>query len=428
MLNIKSPYNFSDIGRFLIEASLYDYEIPFISCSLLNNIDLFPYIPRILYKDVIIFEEKWILRKRDIQSIEKFNKWRCIWNVPKMVYMEQGDERIILNLDDINDREYLFKKTKEYSSLRKVDLEDKDEVEYVFSFDREDESEKFKKNTLNMSSLSRRNFLIDDEWVYIKCFGISTSIRILISKYLRNFALEMFKKEIIEEFHYLNYYDEDRRSLRVRFKKASKGGLRDINKFFNNLIENNIIQEISINMYSRELERYEFKNNIEVVENIFTMSSMATSYMLINKKFNINNRDDIFYIINSIFILLKILNVNLDLFFFTLDKELEYKTYRREYRRLFINNNQVFQKFSKYLLDNYYEKFESDDLINYYNIMKEFSKYRLSDYSFSMDTILGIVHMQINRLIISNKDEYYIMCIIRHIMHDLRNINYEKFK
>ncbi|RZT97555.1 lantibiotic biosynthesis dehydratase-like protein [Ancylomarina subtilis] len=68
------------------------------------------FLPRVSYKNIIFSPATWIILDSDLQIlnlkedliVEKFKEYREINNIPTLVNMEEGDKKLILNLNDSN--------------------------------------------------------------------------------------------------------------------------------------------------------------------------------------------------------------------------------------------------------------------------------------------------------------------------------------
>ena len=57
------------------------------------------FIPRITYNRIILSPAKWRIPSLIIkQGTEDFNRFKDAWGIPDIVYMVQGDHKLLLNL------------------------------------------------------------------------------------------------------------------------------------------------------------------------------------------------------------------------------------------------------------------------------------------------------------------------------------------
>ncbi|MPQ47432.1 hypothetical protein GCQ56_10490 [Marinifilum sp. N1E240] len=121
----------------------------------------------------------------------------------------------------------------------------------------------------------KRLFVPGEEWVYYKIYtGVKSSDNILI-----NYILPLSKKltdlKIIKKWFFIRYADPDEH-LRVRFllSNISNFGVvvSEINLSLKSLIEDDIIWDIKLDSYKRELERYG-ANCFPIYEDIFYVDS-----------------------------------------------------------------------------------------------------------------------------------------------------------
>jgi thiopeptide-type bacteriocin biosynthesis protein len=121
-----------------------------------------------------------------------------------------------------------------------------------------------------------RKFIPGDEWLYIKVYaGISMQEKLLKSE-IYEVVVTLYKEKIIDKFFFIKYTDSDGRHLRLRFHLKNSQDfpviINLVNDRLGNAVQNRAIFKITIDTYSRELERYGAEN-IEDVETIFSINS-----------------------------------------------------------------------------------------------------------------------------------------------------------
>jgi thiopeptide-type bacteriocin biosynthesis protein len=124
---------------------------------------------------------------------------------------------------------------------------------------------------------SGRNFPIGSEWVYFSIYtGTATADKILLS-YVYPLAEQLLRDKFISKWFFIRY-NNPKFHLRVRFQLLQKrkyGKLvEDLEKVLSPLISSLQINDISLNMYKREIERYG-ERTMKFCESLFYLNSMC---------------------------------------------------------------------------------------------------------------------------------------------------------
>ncbi|WPC44135.1 lantibiotic dehydratase [Clostridium sp. JS66] len=476
MLN---PTYGSNIYRFLREVSLSN-TTNLMETFYITQLDYLNYCPRIRYSKVIISPAKWKL-SNDILNVDAINVdiksfcraiklWRKKWKVPQFVYQKMYDNRLLLNLENelhLNELLNLLKKEKE---IIITEIEDGLDKLWTRGEDGKYFSEivvpvtvnkQFLKNVLNENNIELQsnvlqtksdyrnnlkkfdtldkkvNFIPGDEWIYMKLYGISRRVDEFIGYNLLPFCKELIMNREIEKFFYIRYSDPEYH-IRLRLKGNStdfySAIMPKLNLWFKKLIKEGLLSKVSLDVYSREMERYGGPSLIDLAEDVFYVDSIFVSN-IISLKRSKQLRLDLNYIAVA-----SIIN-------FMDEMKLDYKTQneifinrfdKNRYRELFQENRKVFMKMAN--SDNDWSSLkeieEGQCLYNLFKIRKE----KLNIFADKMNEldeenklcnsklniILSIMHMFCNRLFGTVKTEEKIMCLVRHTLHSLeyiKNIN-----
>jgi thiopeptide-type bacteriocin biosynthesis protein len=121
-----------------------------------------------------------------------------------------------------------------------------------------------------MKSMQRK-FVIGDEWLYYKIYCGPKTADIVLINVIRHVAEKLFEENIIDKWFFIRYSDP-KLHLRVRFCYNNPENVSTIINTMNSLtkpyIEQDLINNIQIDTYKRELERYG-KKTIELAEELF---------------------------------------------------------------------------------------------------------------------------------------------------------------
>jgi thiopeptide-type bacteriocin biosynthesis protein len=133
-----------------------------------------------------------------------------------------------------------------------------------------------------MKEKVQRDFILGDEWFYVKIYtGVKTADTILL-EVIDPLVKELLKENIIDKWFFIRYSDPDFH-LRVRFHLTNNSALSSIiiklNTAIKPFIENNLVNSLQADTYSRELERYG-NHAINEAEDVFFYDSNMTLEML----------------------------------------------------------------------------------------------------------------------------------------------------
>jgi len=124
---------------------------------------------------------------------------------------------------------------------------------------------------------AKRRFFPGTEWLYFKVYtGIKTAD--LVLEKLMPIINSLEEKKQISKWFFIRYNDP-KPHLRIRFHLAKKelfqSVVQEINNGLESFLESDEISNLSVNTYTRELERYGH-NTIENAESFFFINSKTT--------------------------------------------------------------------------------------------------------------------------------------------------------
>lgn len=133
-----------------------------------------------------------------------------------------------------------------------------------------------------ISEKIQRTFIIGDEWLYYKFYCGPKSADRILTEVVKPAAEQLLQKGIIDRCFFIRYSDPDLH-LRVRFHYTKAENIYPITDIVNKLskffIDNNLMWQVQIDSYQRELERYG-KRTMEASEELFFHESMMLTNML----------------------------------------------------------------------------------------------------------------------------------------------------
>ncbi|MFP7416529.1 lantibiotic dehydratase [Priestia filamentosa] len=437
-----------NVYRFLVEigqqktGSNYPYFF-----SNLTNIGL-PFTPRITYKNFTLSPARWSIKNytfekcRDEQEFrEHFGLYRKKLNIPQFVYLVHFDNKILLDLENKEHTNDLFREIKRMKQDSVISLlENLDttisckehSMEFVFSLINRKETviKDMKKNPSYkelpiIRDKERLNYPFE-RWIFAKIYCPYDRQEEFLGKYLYEFIQN---DNWYEHFFFMRFKDPDFH-IRVRFKGNSEEliheGIPKIIEWTNELRKIGIINKLVFDTYDPEIERYGGPKVIELAEKLFHLDSCIALELIKKTRFeNFSIPKDILSIINTGHYIQKFgfdYKKQMD----WLDKRVNYKDFLKEFRENRMAYLDYFEKFvvrhstlvksdEIYLMElltlreEYLERYvDNINLLNQQNIL----------YS-SIDNILdSLIHLHLNRLIgIDRNYETKSLTLFRHSLH-----------
>ncbi|SHJ16417.1 thiopeptide-type bacteriocin biosynthesis domain-containing protein [Clostridium cavendishii DSM 21758] len=462
MLNILAG---SNIFRFLREIS-QDNTIETFEKIYRNGLEFFSYIPRIVYKRTVLIPATWkfsmISLKLDKKSKfedfrKKFEILRKDYSIPKYVYQTEGDNRLLLNLDNFLHVNELFKILKSKGDkeivlnevedgidnllLKGLDggyfsefviplvlnkenyIKEKKEID-IFSTNYD-----YSKNQSKLETQSeKRQMLLGDEWIYIKLYGNSNRVEEFLGFELLDFYNYLKEYGIIEKLFFIRYSDPEKHiRLRLKCKKIDRKTIYIINNWFKHLREEGLLKKVVFDTYYRETERYGGEELIELAEDIFHADSLLVLNLINLKRSGQIQLDSKYIAVSNIINILEELGLSYEnqklLFESTFDKDKHRGIFKKDRKLLMDISNSADEWRSLRsiedgeLIHNLFE-IRKEALNKYREKLKEVDK-REGLWNSKTNILFSLTHMYCNRFIGDNETEDIIMHLIRHSLHSL---------
>lgn len=430
----------SHLYRFLRDIT-YNNTLDFKRIlEMFSQLDL-RHIPAIRYNNVILQPELWRLYhdndeyKNDLEL--EIKQWIIEQNIPKICYLYEGDNRLLINLENSMSQwllvqEYKKKKTIElhrcYQNLEHSWIKNINGQlffgEFVFSLFLDKRiivsNESF--YPISYRSQIQRDFLPGDEWVYLKFYCNPETVDKFITNELHSFCNEQCKKYITQYF-FIKYYDP-KFHLRLRMKlkeELTEDFIKVILKWSKKLKEIKWISTFAFDTYERETERYGGDEVIELAEDFFCADTYFVEAILQMKKEGKICLSDEEIAIASISELLNDFAVELEnqekLFEDWANNKYEFRNYFNENKEKIIKAITIKdQKRPEYLY--LYEALRKRSFFaKIYN--KKFEEiYLKNKYSCNKYAVINsLIHMFCNRFKVNNEWERMIRIIMEYGLH-----------
>lgn len=401
------------------------------------------FIPRIVYNNIaVISPATWFFNKEDYalllkkykQSASVFQEFKHTWSLPRYIAIEEGDNELIIDLEnqeaidlfifELNKRkqiklvEFIFN---EATAIVKDANGESYTNEIVLTCFSKEIPRKNKVISMNYSPEQKCN--IGGEWLYFKIYIGKVSAEDFIVNELSTMCSLLYDENLIDKYFFIRYADPGFH-IRLRLhlhESINIGGIISlINQKTDDLVKNNIISNVVIDSYTREVDRYD-KSNIVNSEQIFFIDSKAILQLLsILQSF-----DEKDYM--RLKIAMKVIDNYLDLFRCDIFEKRNFCNglTKIESFKLYSNNKTI-----RKAIDKQYRN--SHEEINFFLRMEEkrfaavfekmnfeiypFVQFVLDNYSKTrqFDLVANYIHMSLNRLFKSQNtfQEYIVYCLL----------------
>jgi len=268
---------------------------------------------------------------------------------------------------------------------------------------------------INKDIIIQREFIIGDEWLYYKFFCGHNASNKIIKEIIKPLSEELIADGLIKEWFFIRFNDPSYH-LRFRIKIINIESIghiiKKINVHLKDFILNELIWNVEVDTYKRELERYG-KTTMLISENIFYLDSNIIAQF-------IENADDEKIYEKSLFGL-RLVKFYIDAFGLSIQEKVKFteklknyfykefgseKDLKKQLDKIFIDNqNEINKSFSTNISKT--NKLTKDISPHKKELQKNINKIILLQKKNALevdinDLISSYIHMSINRLFISN--------------------------
>jgi len=265
------------------------------------------YLPRVVYKNIIVRKARWILKKEELKAIPKEkNEYLCYcqalrtqYQIPQKVAYVEHDNKLLIDLEQQTGVDLFIHYLKRYDSVQLEEFLFTHENcivydangnphtnELIIPLKREQETAdrgllkrtvKSEKTSSNTETFVKRKFSPFSEWLYFKIYCGPAAGEKILKNELLEFVENGIRQNLFEKFHFIRYIDESFH-IRVRFYNSDLAKQlkvqQQLMETLEPLLTDNLISKVVVDTYSRELERYG-ASIIEEVESLFFNDSLA---------------------------------------------------------------------------------------------------------------------------------------------------------
>ncbi|MGH2480420.1 MAG: thiopeptide-type bacteriocin biosynthesis protein, partial [Ktedonobacteraceae bacterium] len=279
-----------------------------------------PFLPRLVSKfgssaRVVLSPACWQLQAKAITPMGEgsdgarwfrgLQHWRTQWRVPRYVYLSEGDNRLLLDLENSLMVEELRDELQKYEGRRRISLDELlPDFEHLWLCD-EQKSGYFSEIVVpllrtdavdpaaqpetqeatftpaqHVITPAERSRFPGEDWVYLKLYAAHNQHEVLLVGPMRGLVKTLQERELIDRWFFIRYADPESH-LRLRFH--AKDGVDILSilalafPWCLQLARHGQIQRYTLDAYEREVERYGGPEAIDLLEQVFTVDSVMVS-------------------------------------------------------------------------------------------------------------------------------------------------------
>ena len=253
----------------------------------------FPFLPRLVYNNIILSLATWNLKKKEIQklvanqkeTIQKVRDFIKTKKIPDIVAFVEGDNDVIINFkNDLScNLFYAMVKKKKFVSLQEVLMKNSPITEnysneFIAFGVKDGPIKEFSTPLENLMGTST-SFPFGSNWLYYKLYcGTSMAEKVLVEA-VTPIIDKLKELNCIEKWFFIRFNDQDGHHLRLRIKLKNIHDLPEVAKIVTALLnpfqEEKLVWKIQLDTYLPETERYG-ERIMEETESVFYNDSTCT--------------------------------------------------------------------------------------------------------------------------------------------------------
>lgn len=308
---LSSPYNYQR-SELAVFRFLGDLQFQGVRTNLGFVIKkYFPelsHFPRVTYKDAILSPATWKISKAEIaaitryketeQKLQAFEELREQLQLPQRITVNEHDNYLVFDLDNPADQYRLVQHMQQPEEIifkeflcDDLAVHDQRRQTYVHQFI----SVLYNKNPVYLTrpdhlpperTTAERKFIPGSDWFYFKVYCHPSRSDSILLEHVMPFIQSLGKDD--GDFFFVRFYDPQYHlRIRIRFKGTIPGNMFPaFHTHFSKLLTMGIISRFTIDVYERELERYD-PEAIHLAESFFCAGSqIITDLLMLQRQCN----------------------------------------------------------------------------------------------------------------------------------------------
>lgn len=270
------------------------------------------FIPRIVYENTaILFPATWYLDESDYEDLvanyeyspDIFAEFSQKWRFPKYLAIVDGDNELVIDTSDGEAIDVLVFELKRRKHIHLVEFF-VNEIAAVRDVKGNPYSNEIIFNCVSCAKPELKEsraltvnfeekYIVGTEWLFFKVYMGKKTAEDFIIQDVPSIISQLFEEKLVDSFFFIRYVDP-KFHIRLRLHLADTQSLGRvisvINRETQQLIKDNIISNIIIDSYNREIDRYGH-DTIDISEQIFFIDS-KTIVELLSTLSNYEDREE----------------------------------------------------------------------------------------------------------------------------------------
>ncbi len=436
--------------------------------------DLVNFIPRLTYKNYIIWPAHWYIETElirrfidlpDAEFKSAMSDFFKAKNIPEWFLLTNRENDYFVNINDIFSLRAFFDEIKDSSRFAVKESLNKPNSKFLVAnqngnylhelivpLHREKNQkeithtiEKFDSSVLiDKSEVIKRKFYPGDTWVYFKIYvGVKTGEKIIVDHFATLIGT-LRSKRLISRWFFIRYTDPDFH-IRLRFKLEDSNEYGTVvncfQDYFKDYLESGRIKKLMLDTYERELERYGL-DSMDYAEKLFDIDSeLCISLLGLINEYGVNEYKWLFA--------LGIMDAYFNGFNFSEEKKLSFSKKIRDLFASEFSANKMQRRYfitkyrnNKSVIDGFIDggKFDNQDIVWFNQVKESFqlqienvynTYYKHISIEQSDGYLHSFIHMFIDRFFSSKNrhHEYALYSLIeqfyRYRIGKLQHVSYE---
>ncbi len=326
---LSSAFNYSrsdlSVFRFLCDLQYQGLKFNF-NFDLRSLMPGLGYYPRVEYKKSILFPATWVLTSDDIAEItvskNNFYKMCEKTRLNRHFALTEGDNQLLFDQEEPESIDLFIKVIKNKSTivLQEVYFDPSASVvnhagqPFIGQFIASLFADEVTYSTKNLEPYRaqknklKRFYLPGDEWVYLKLYCHQATSNSILTKDINRITARLKKQNILKSWFFVRYNDPEHH-LRLRIQVNPEDAVEVVRYFEKKIrghVEKGSVNNLLLDTYKREIERYG-EETMEFAEQIFNTSSELVMSYLKNITTNATNFSELHLALVSVDAVLEVL-------------------------------------------------------------------------------------------------------------------------
>jgi hypothetical protein len=272
-----------NLCRFLAQIQLDGVRVPELDLGIVEKL---AYLPRLVLGNIVITPRRWLLGRSDFETSDRIHAVRETWNMPRYLYLTEGDHRLLLDLDAPISKQLALVHSTSKQLVFEEALPAPDDAwvrssrgyhaaEFVAAVTSVVQAPKRTGGPAPVVVKQRARYGAGSRWVYAKYYLGARSIDDLLRKMAP--ALMAFDEGADVDRWFFVRYADPRTHLRVRLYCSSREAAVRVRETIaaqaQRLLDDSAIDRFVFDTYDPEYERYGGEEQLEAAERYFHADS-----------------------------------------------------------------------------------------------------------------------------------------------------------